>query len=135
MLKALFVSEKESSLASLAIGHGVLSILPNNACAILAYYLQFLHGHDGQCYAIVMHSFFLRFIYDFGIMGLIIYVLSLYLIIRRFYNRAEAVVIMAPSLLCGFSVGGFYNILTALALLISIDVKIQSRRLTIPQLA
>lgn len=100
------------------VGAGALTELPTFACYEHAFYLEALAGHEGQCYSVVWHASVFRLVFDFGVVGFAVLYMGYYWVLRRRYSIYDALIGIAPAFVVGFSVGGIYNYLAVLGILI-----------------
>lgn len=96
--------------------------LSNGACTQLSYYqLLFSTEGDGSCYAVILHAFLLRVLYDAGIVGLLIAFGVTWLMMRRAKVQfAVAGALLLIAITNSLSVSGLNNPYVALPILLAI---------------
>ncbi|HEY9266906.1 MAG TPA: hypothetical protein VIQ11_20120 [Mycobacterium sp.] len=103
---------------------GTVPITPlsGGACFQLSYYqLLFSSEGDGSCYAVILHAFLMRVVYDAGIVGLLIAFGVTWLMMRRAKVQfAIAASMLLIAITNSFSVSGLNNPYVALPILLAI---------------
>lgn len=80
-----------SSVLEILWGHQFFRPLSQESCAALASYPGlFSHREDGSCFSIILHSFHLRAVYDFGIGGFVFIWFTVYELIKRLLSDGRA---------------------------------------------
>ncbi len=93
-------------------GAAPMTQLSSSTCQSLSYYYLLLSSaQDGSCYSVILHSFFLRVIFDFGVLGMVATFVSLWIIMRvGGVDRGIAIALVALAVANGFSVSGPNNV-------------------------
>lgn len=94
------------------IGNPPITPLSIDTCNRLAFYESLLSSaHDGSCYSVIFHSFFLRVIFDFGLFGLVVAVTALFVIMSLGrINKPLKYTLLLLSIVNGISVSGQNNV-------------------------
>ena len=132
---SLFLSDfaDKSSLSKL-LGTWIIKPLNAETCIQLRFYSSLQDNESlGSCYSVVFHSFVIRAVYDFGVLGatLIFFVFAKILLTRL--DRDTAICLMVIAVSNSLSVSGINNVyvvlpmLTALLSRKSIKIKENSR--------
>lgn len=121
-VKFLYVFLEEVSQFSLydyLFGADIITPLSDRSCLTLSYYSSlFSDNNQNTCFSVVLHSFDLRFIFDHGVLGLLILLIIFYrLLVTRGYGAKFSLYIIFIALLNGASVSSFNNIFFAVAFL------------------
>ena len=106
----VFETSQFSSLEWL-FGAPPITELSSFTCQGLSFYSTLLSSRgDGSCYAVILHSYFLRTIFDFGIAGLLMAFVAVWVAMRRANvpRRMTAVLILLGAA-NGISVSGLNN--------------------------
>jgi hypothetical protein len=95
-----------------------LTPLSPGSCASLSYWsVLFSHSDPGTCYSVILHSFFLRAVFDHGLLGLGLLYALVWIGLRRSRVRArDAVALLGLITISGFSVSAFNNVFVAILL-------------------
>lgn len=97
--------DAESLLVWLMRPHLVLRAMSLDSCMALKFYQDLFAGEgSNSCYSVILHSFILRILFDFGPIILIIYFAIFYKLIRPILGRELAVVSVVIVFLNGLSV-------------------------------
>lgn len=104
------------------IGTVPITPLSSGACFQLRYYqLLFSTERNGECYAVILHSFVLRVLYDAGIIGMLIAFGVTWLMMRRAkVQRATSAALILIAATNSLSVSGLNNPYVALPILLAI---------------
>ncbi len=96
--------------------------LSPNSCASLANYEQlFASSGDGTCYAVILHAFLLRVIFDAGLLGLALAIVIPWLAMRKAgVSLPLALTLSCIALANGASVSGLNNPYVALPVIVAI---------------
>lgn len=105
----VFIYELQSfKIWNYIIGVKPLSPLSPSSCHQLSYYQTLFSAQEnGQCYATVLHSYFLRSLHDHGIVGSVVPFFAIfYFLGGGKFSRGERWTLLSIGFLCGFSVAG-----------------------------
>jgi hypothetical protein len=95
-----------------------LTPLSPGSCGSLAYWsVLFSKSDPGTCYSVILHSFFLRAVFDHGVLGLVLLYALVWIGLRR--SRVpvrDTVALLSLITISGFSVSAFNNVFTAIVL-------------------
>lgn len=95
--------------------------LPTFVCNNLSFYETLFSDYDSNiCYSVIFHSFVLRLVYDFGLLGLLIVMLLLFYVIRSMHSPKVALCGCVIILLNGFSVSSLNSVYGFLGLFLLI---------------
>jgi hypothetical protein len=110
-----------------------LTPLSPGSCGNLAFYeVLFSRSDPGTCYSVILHSFFLRAVFDHGLIGLVLlYALVWWGLRRAGTPLREAVALLALISVSGLSVSAFNNVFVAILLAVAMGLD----RRTAPALA
>jgi hypothetical protein len=101
----------------LFFGHGILTPLPQEICITFSDYALQVTGDKFSCNSVILLSFYLRSIYEFGLfITFIIPFIYLKTIVNA--NNYKSLLFLMPIIIISFAVGGFYNSLSIISLLI-----------------
>lgn len=96
-----------------------LTPLSPGSCSSLSYWapVLFSHSNPGICYSVILHSFFLRAIFDHGLLGLVLLYVLVWLGLRRSgVPTRDALALLSLITISGFSVSAFNNVFVAILL-------------------
>ena len=116
------------------IGSPPLTQLSYQTCQKLSFYNALLSSsQDGSCYSVILHSFLLRVVFDFGVLGLLASIVGLWIIMAKGkVGIGIRVALIALGLANAFSVSGPNNVYVILpiayALLNALPTLEQSRQ-------
>jgi hypothetical protein len=95
-----------------------LTPLSPGSCGSLSFYTPLFSQTDpGVCYSVILHSFFLRGLFDHGVLGIVL----LYALVWRGLRRSgvslrDTIGLLALFTVSGFSVSAFNNVFVAIVL-------------------
>ena len=118
----VFLSETETrSVFNWLFGNFIIRPLSDSACSTLNYY-QILVSDPlyGTCYSVILHSFILRVLWDFGVVGLTISFLGLFIRMRRDLPKFLPVTLILLALANAISVSGPNNLYVVFPILLAI---------------
>jgi hypothetical protein len=112
-----------------------LTPLSPGSCGSLSFYYQlFSHSDPGVCYSVILHSFFLRALFDHGLLGLALLFTLLWFGLRRSGTGVrDAVGVLALISVSGLSVSAFNNVFASIVLAVAMGLD-RSARQEDPQL-
>lgn len=121
----IFIHEiRNWNLINFIMGKHPLTPLSYESCQALSFYKS-LFSYSGKniCYAIILHMYILRVIFNHGFLGLISVFWAIYNILRfSGYTKKETIIIISFLIINGLSVSSVNSIFTILGLLILISV-------------
>lgn len=123
LFNALFSIYDINNIHNLFVGHGVLVQLPDSICDAFSYYAQQTTGNSDNCNPVILFSYYLRSIYEFGILVTLILPFLYFRKISYFFKSQIALAIMCPVISVSLAVGGFYNGVAILSLILAINLK------------
>lgn len=98
------------------LGEPRVSPLPHWACSQLSYYRDlFSYKGDGSCYAVILHSYNMRVIYEHGVVGLILVIAAMWFLLARLPFKVKLCMV-ALLLANGLSVSAINNVYFAIGL-------------------
>lgn len=115
----ILLREMESfSLLNYLIGHVELTPLSASSCFELSYYERlFSSTGDGQCYALILHSFFMRVLFDHGILTILFVYIFLFTAFRKSnYSTYETLLILTIPTASALSISSFASSFVAMPL-------------------
>ena len=106
-------------------GSQALTPLSPISCASLVYYESlFSFSDDGSCYSVILHSYFLRVLFDHGVAGLIFLIWFIARALRGCnYNWTDVSIILGVLLSTALSVSAMNSIFSSLAIALAIGLK------------
>jgi hypothetical protein len=111
---------KDWGVSDWFFGSKFITPLPSSACQALSFYEQlFSRSGSGQCYSVILHSFWLRIIYDFGLTGVLFVFFVFFSILKtNSYGHIERNSLLVTMVLNGLSVSSFNSIFMVLSFFI-----------------
>jgi hypothetical protein len=119
LLNALVNSYGDNAFLKLLIGNGLLMPLPSSICLPFSMYAKATTGDAGNCNPVILFSFFLRCTYEYGIIIMFLIPYFYYKLLSKTVNKLKAISILMPVIAISLAVGGFYNSIAILSLLIA----------------
>jgi hypothetical protein len=120
-LQVFFSETKVHSLSQWFFGNFIIRPLSDSGCTTLNYYQILVSDHVyGTCYSVILHSFLLRIVWDFGIVGLAISFLAIFLRIYRHLPHPLPLILTTLALVNAISVSGPNNVYVVFPLLLAI---------------
>lgn len=117
-------STQNWSLWKFLVGSTALTPMSPDTCAALFYYQKlFSFNGDGVCYSVVLHSFFLRAVYDHGLIGLVLLLLAVWLLLKQ-RSFGQKLCILGVISATALSVSSLNNVYVALSLLVISSLKL-----------
>lgn len=112
-------SIKDWNILDYIFGNYILTPLDGYTCSRLSFY-QDLFSYNGrfECYSVILHSFVLRVIYDFGLLGVTLTFFILWRLLNKHLSVRSSTIAFACILLNGFSVSSLNSALCMLGLII-----------------
>jgi hypothetical protein len=101
-----------------------LTPLSPGSCGSLAFYTPLFSQTDaGVCYSVILHSFFLRGLFDHGVLGIVL----IYTLVWRGLRRSgvglrDTIGLLALFTVSGFSVSAFNNVFVAIVLAVAMGL-------------
>ena len=112
-----------SSTLQLLFGHGIGSLLPYKTCLELLPWSWKMHADGLFCSSSTLHSFFMRLIYDVGIIGSSIFLYCWFLVLGGCNNSRLRIVFFLIFSSSSLSISGFSNSIIIFPALISFLIK------------
>ena len=102
-----------------------LTPLSSASCSSLAYYHDlFSFSGDGRCYSVILHSYFLRVIFDHGIIGLAFLLLFMMISLRKSgYAKNEVFVFLGIICSSALSVSAMNSVFVSLAIALALGLR------------
>ncbi len=120
-LEVFFSETKGHSLYRWVFGNFMIRPLSDSGCATLSYYQILVSDHVyGTCYSVILHSFILRIVWDFGIIGLVVSFGAIFLRIRKRLPHPLPHILTILAFANAASVSGPNNVYVIFPLLIAI---------------
>ncbi|UJF17132.1 hypothetical protein L0B53_04235 [Vibrio sp. SS-MA-C1-2] len=98
-----------ASVQQVLFGHGLASDLPFKTCLSMSYFANNISASPAYCNSVVLHSFLMRLIYDFGFVGAGLILSSWLYWMVRIFNFKIGFNIYAIIFISSLSVSGFSN--------------------------
>lgn len=119
LLNALVNSYGDNAFLKLLIGNGLLVPLPSSICLPFSMYAKATTGDAGNCNPVILFSFFLRCTYEYGVIIMFLIPYFYYKLLSKTVNKLTAMSILIPVISISLAVGGFYNSIAILSILIA----------------
>lgn len=118
----VFISETQSqNLLKWIFGNFIITPLSDTGCTTLNYYQILVSDRVyGTCYSVILHSFILRIIWDFGILGLLFSFIGIYLSLARLFPKPLPHILTFLALANAASVSGPNNVYVVYPILLAI---------------
>ncbi|HDS1653684.1 TPA: hypothetical protein QEL76_001603 [Stenotrophomonas maltophilia] len=120
------------------VGSMPLTPLSSAACGRLAFYDDlFSFAGDGRCYSVILHSYFLRVVFDHGIIGLAFLLWFMWRALRNSgYSKNDVAVFIGIVCSSALSVSAMNSVFVALALALALGLRkapvLSSSRYAVP---
>ncbi len=107
------------------LGSMPLTPLSSYSCQSLSYYEDlFSFSGDGHCYSVILHSYFLRAVFDHGILGLLFLLTFMVMALKKSgYSRIEVVVVLGIVCSSALSVSAMNSVFVSLALALAMGLR------------
>ena len=119
LLTALAESYTDSSWLTLLFGHGLLVPLPDSICIPFSFYALATTGDEGNCNPVILFSYFLRCTFEYGLLITILIPFYYFKLLSKNVNNVTALALVMPAIAVSLAVGGFYNSLAIIALVMA----------------
>jgi hypothetical protein len=130
-LEVFFSETKGHSLSRWVFGNFIIRPLSDSGCATLSYYQILVSDHVyGTCYSVILHSFILRIVWDFGIIGLVISFIAILLRIHRRLPHPLPRILTILAFANAISVSGPNNVYVIFPVLLAI---LTEKNFTLPR--
>jgi hypothetical protein len=126
LLSALFAIYDFSNFGNFIFGFGVLVQLPDVICNAFSFYAEQTTGSEDNCNPVILFSYYLRSIFEFG--GIITFIIP-YVYYKMFkikFDKITSLVIIMPVLAVSLAVGGFYNSMSIISLVLAKSISQKS---------
>ncbi len=90
-------------------GKGLAREMPLYSCIELKYWATAISEDFSYCNATVFHSFLLKSLYEFGVIGTLLFLSTWFYFLSRFYGLSLGISIFTIIFICSLSVTGFSN--------------------------
>lgn len=123
LLNALFSIYDLNNFINLIFGFGILVQLPDVICNAFSFYAEQTTGSEDNCNPVILFSYYLRSIFEFG--GIITFIIP-YIYYRMFklkFDKLTSFVIIMPVLAVSLAVGGFYNSVSIISLVLAKSIR------------
>ena len=107
-LMLFFDAYKSGNLFNYLFGYGIAAELPWAYCLSLDFYST-INIKPGYCNSAIFHSFFMKVLYDFGIIGLTLAMMIWFKILRNIFQTKTAIIMFGVLCISSLSVSGFGN--------------------------
>lgn len=123
-----FLNEISSwTIANYLFGTAPITELSANTCQSLTFYSSlFSYENSNTCYSVILHSYILRVLYDFGLIGMIYIFGVLFYILRNNLDIKESLTILGVIFLTGLSISSLNSTYVIISILILMLTKIKS---------
>ena len=117
----IFVEElQKKGISEILFGNFQIIPLPVSVCEQFNYYSSLFQDHiAGSCFSVVFHSFVLRLIWDFGILGLIICFTAVFFATNSEFTNSFRLLVLIIALVNATSVSGPNNVYVVFPILLS----------------
>jgi hypothetical protein len=121
----IFISEMQNkNWFEWIMGSLRITSISNDGCYALKFYQTlFADQINLSCYSVVFHSFILRLLYDFGLIGLLMSSILIFSILRNQIGKKLSITLLLISLINGASVSGINNVYVMFPILLAMIVK------------
>ena len=119
LLTALVNSYDNDSLFNLFFGHGLFAPLPNSICEAFSYYALSTTGDETNCNPVILFSYFLRCTFEYGLLITFLIPFFYFKLLQKNISAIRALSLLMPAIAVSLAVGGFYNSLAILSLVIA----------------
>jgi hypothetical protein len=119
----VFLDElKDMPLGNMLFGKLAIAPLQPASCSQLSYYTSlFSRSGDGTCYSVILHSFIMRAIIDFGLIGSLVIAYLYFMVLRTAgHHSFFSLAIISIGFINSLSVSGMNNIFYALGVLVTL---------------
>lgn len=127
LLTALTSTYNSDNIASLFFGHGILVQLPALICKMFSFYALQTTGNENNCNPVILFSYYLRSTYEYGILITFTVPYLYFKIFLQNFNKSLSFLIIIPVLSVSLAVGGFYNSISILSLLIAKNIYLNEK--------
>jgi hypothetical protein len=101
----------------------VTPLSPGSCSQLTFYFNEFSHSQPGVCYAVILHSYLLRAVFDQGLLGLsLLYVLLWTALVRSGASRRDVIVLLGMMTVSGLSVSAFNNVFATITLAVALGL-------------
>ncbi len=122
----VFVAEVSNwPLWKFLVGSMPLTPLSSYSCQSLSYYADlFSFSGDGRCYSVILHSYFLRVLFDHGILGLAFLLAFMTVALSKSgYSRNEVMVFLGIVCSSALSVSAMNSVFVSLAIALAMGLR------------
>ncbi len=121
------------SILSYMFGNGPAKELSENACGILSFWVGSMFRGESYCNAAIFHSFFIRVMYEYGILATIAFLVLWYRTLVSVYGRQLGLTFFGLICINSLSVSGFSNsiVLWPIFILLPIGHYLRSKNETV----
>jgi hypothetical protein len=121
----VFLSETRTrSIFKWGFGNYTIEPLSNSACTTLNYYQLLVTDYIyGTCFSVILHSFVLRVLWDFGFAGLLLSFLAIYFRINAVLPKPLPQILTLLAFINALSVSGPNNVYVIFPILLAIITK------------
>ena len=123
LLTALFSIYDLDNFINFIFGFGVLVQLPDVICNAFSFYAEQTTGSEDNCNPVILFSYYLRSIFEFG--GIVTFIIP-YIYYKMFkfkFDNLTSLVIIMPVLAVSLAVGGFYNSMSIISLVLAKSIR------------
>jgi hypothetical protein len=126
LLSALFAIYDFSNFGNFIFGFGALVQLPDVICSAFSFYAEQTTGSEDNCNPVILFSYYLRSIFEFG--GIITFIIPYvyYKMFKLRFDKITSLVIIMPVLAVSLAVGGFYNSMSIISLVLAKSISQKS---------
>lgn len=123
LLTALFSIYDLDNFINFIFGFGILVQLPDVICNAFSFYAEQTTGSEDNCNPVILFSYYLRSIFEFG--GIVTFIIP-YIYYKMFkfkFDNLTSLVIIMPVLAVSLAVGGFYNSMSIISLVLAKSIR------------
>jgi hypothetical protein len=119
LLALLADSYTDDSWFNLLFGHGLLVPLPDSICIPFSFFALATTGDEGNCNPVILLSYFLRCTFEYGLLVTVLIPFYYFKLLTKTVNNVTALALVMPTIAVSLSVGGFYNSLAIITLVMA----------------
>ena len=119
LLTSLANSYTDDSWFNLLFGHGLLVPVPDSICIPFSIYALSTTGDADNCNPVILLSYFLRCTFEYGLLITFLIPFYYFKLLTKTVNNVTALALVMPTIAVSLSVGGFYNSLAIITLVMA----------------
>ena len=119
LLTSLANSYTDDSWFNLLFGHGLLVPVPDSICVPFSMFALSTTGDADNCNPVILLSYFLRCTFEYGLLITFLIPFYYFKLLTKTVNNVTALALVMPTIAVSLSVGGFYNSLAIITLVMA----------------